>query len=74
MSSLHVELVSNSPSGCKVCSFIRSLPSREAVEWVRELGLTVSEVGNSAIVKALQKRGIVLNEASVRRHRTNHAS
>ena len=71
MTSLSEELAPS--SGCRVCSFLAALPAREAAEWRGELGKPVNQVGNTSVVRALAKRGVILNEASVRRHRVNHA-
>ena len=70
---LHAELVAGTASGCKLCRFLATLPPAEAADWRAELALPVAIVGNSAIAHALGWRGVFVTEASVRRHRANHA-
>ena len=70
MSSLHDEL-SVGPA-CKVCAYLSTLTPEKAHEWSAELALPVSEVGNAAVVAALTRRGVIVTETSVRRHRTRH--
>jgi hypothetical protein len=57
---------------CKVCSFLGKLLPTEAVEWRAALK-RLPRVANTAVVRALAKRGVTLSEASVRRHRARHA-
>ena len=66
------ELEQSTASGCRLCLYLDSLEDRE--EWDSALAQPVTKVGNTAVVKALRKRGVVLTEASVRRHRVNHAT
>ena len=70
--SLHDELTA-SPGKCKVCTFLETLHDLDRAEWDRELALPVTRVHNAAVVSALRRRGVVLEESSVRRHRANHA-
>lgn len=72
MSSLSEELASGSAPACKVCAYIESLAFSEQKEWHDELSKPVSAVGNTAVVNALHRRGVILTEVSVRRHRTRH--
>jgi len=69
VSDLHSELVA--PIGCKVCAYICTLNPEAALEWVREL--LDPAVGNMAVTRALQRRGVSITEGSVRRHRSNHS-
>jgi hypothetical protein len=68
--SLHDELVS-APT-CKLCAFLDSLTPSEAVEWQAELAMSVSVIGHTAVLNALRRRGTIVTEAAVRRHRSNH--
>ena len=68
MSDLHSELVT--PIGCKVCAYLGNLAPSEADEWKREM--RDPAVGNVAVQRALNRRGVAITEASVRRHRSNH--
>jgi hypothetical protein len=70
--SLHDELIGLNDHSCKVCVFLSQLSPDLEEEWVRELALPVKEIGNTAIVRALARRGIQIDETSVRRHRRNH--
>jgi hypothetical protein len=70
--SLHDELAEQRPSACKICTYLDTLPFGEADEWERELSLPVSEIGNMSVVSALRRRGVLVEETSVRRHRRNH--
>jgi hypothetical protein len=72
MSALHDELTAGASSACKLCAFLDQHPAT-AWEWRLELANPVSIVGNTAVVKALRSRGVDIGEASVRRHRENHA-
>lgn len=73
MPSLHAELAAGS-SGCKVCGYLNSLTPAEKAEWRAELALSVKVVPHLTVERALLKRGIEVSEASVRRHRRNHAT
>ena len=68
--NLYTELVRTSP--CKLCAYINSRPPEEWTEW--EDTLALKEVSSTKVVKYLQVRGVTLDEASVRRHRENHAA
>lgn len=72
MSGLHSELAAGSAPGCKVCAFIDGLTPSEQAEWNVELALPIKVVGNLAVERALKRRGVIVTEASVRRHRRNH--
>ena len=67
--SLYDELVRTSP--CKLCDYIDSRPVAEQKDWAESLARP--EVSSTKVVKYLQVRGFTLDEASVRRHRLNHA-
>ena len=71
MSSLHDELAASVP--CKVCDYLYGLLPQERDAWVAELALPVTKVGNTAVVRALARRGVTVTETSVRRHRAKHA-
>lgn len=74
---LHEELTADSPtSGCKVCTFLANMDTdvEGLKEWDTELALPVTIISHKAVVKALQKRGVEVTEASVRRHRSNHVA
>lgn len=71
--TLHSELAAG-PTGCKVCTYVAGLPAGQAAEWQAELKLPVKVIGNTSVVLALKRRGIHIEEASVRRHRTNHVA
>jgi hypothetical protein len=73
MPSLHDELVGDSKRGaCKVCSFLATLSEPERAEWEREIALPTTTISHAAIVVALKRRRVSIEEASVRRHRSNH--
>jgi len=72
LGDLHGELTSGSAPACKVCAYMCTLAPSEAAEWNTELSLPVGVVSNAVVVRALARRGVDLQEASVRRHRTNH--
>jgi hypothetical protein len=72
--TLHDELTQPGRGACRICVFLSTLPAVVAMEWGAELSLPVTEVGNSAVVAALFRRGVVIDETSVRRHRRNHAT
>jgi hypothetical protein len=72
---LHDELVAESKGGaCKVCTFLARLDPATRSEWENELALPVETITHAAIVVALKRRSIPIEEASVRRHRKNHVS
>ena len=73
MSGLHEELTGDSAPACKLCVFVAALDAFSRSEWQRELALPVTVIANVAVVNALKRRGTELTEASVRRHRANHA-
>lgn len=70
--TLHSELTAGTPVGCLLCAYLSGLAPSEQEDWQRELALPVTEVGNTAVVAVLAKRGVDLTEASVRRHRKAH--
>ena len=73
MTSLHAELAGNTPAtSCILCAYLASLSTAEAAEWSAELALPIAEVGHIAVVTVLRRRGVTVDEASVRRHRKNH--
>lgn len=72
MPSLFEELASGSAPACKVCAYLSNLAPSEQMEWHAELSKSVSQVGNTAVVTALARRGVRLTEVSVRRHRSRH--
>lgn len=75
MGALHEELAGETKKGaCKLCTFLFSLPPASRAEWERELAQPIEEVGNSAVVVAMKRRGVGIEEASVRRHRRNHVA
>ena len=74
MASLHDELVRESKGGaCKVCTFLSRLDPATRAEWEREIALPVETISHAAIVVAMKRRNVSIEEASVRRHRRNHA-
>lgn len=72
--SLHDELTADTLAPCKVCAFLSTLTPREASEWDGELARPVKEVGNTAVTRALARRGVGVTETSVRRHRAKHGT
>ena len=70
--SLHEELASGSLPACLLCRYMTTLAPSEQTEWTVELREPVTVVGNTAVVKALKRRGVDISEAAVRRHRSNH--
>jgi hypothetical protein len=74
MTTLHDELADGSPAACKLCAFLQSRHPEDAEEWARELALPTTMVGNTSVVLALKRRGVSIEEASVRRHRRNHVA
>ena len=70
--SLLDELAAPSSVPCKLCTFIQSRPEAEQAEWHTELSKPVTAVGNTAVVRALRRRLVELDEHSVRRHRERH--
>lgn len=73
MPSLHEELVGESVGGaCKVCTFLSRLDPLTRSEWEQEIALPVTTISHAAIVVAMKRRGLSIEEASVRRHRRNH--
>ena len=68
----HDELTGPPKGGCRICAYLRTLPIVVSMEWEAELALPVTEVGNSKVVEALFRRGVDIDETSVRRHRRNH--
>jgi len=75
MPRLHDELVGDTKGGaCKLCTYLHSLPPTERAEWIAEIKLPKEAVSHTAIMVALKRRGISIEEASVRRHRANHVA
>jgi hypothetical protein len=73
MASLHDELLGESKGGaCKVCTFLARLDPASRAEWQREIAMPITDITHTAIVVALKRRNISIEEASVRRHRANH--
>ena len=73
MTALHDELADGTQATCKLCAFLSTLDSdKNRTEWTRELALPVAVIGNISVVLALKRRGVSIEEASVRRHRKNH--
>lgn len=56
--------------GCKLCTYIVRMPDNEA-EAVEDA--LASDVQHVKIAAILTKNGYPITEASVRRHRSNHA-
>jgi hypothetical protein len=73
MPSLHEELVGERGRACKVCTFLSRLDPVTRSEWESEIALPITEISHAAIVVALRRRGLSIEEASVRRHRRNHS-
>jgi hypothetical protein len=71
--TLHDELTKPVRGACRICVFLSTLPTVVRAEWEMELAYPVTDVGNSAVVAALFRRGITIDETSVRRHRRNHS-
>jgi hypothetical protein len=59
-------------NGCKICTYLESVAPPYAAEWDAALAKPVDVVGNTAIQTALRRRGVIVEETSVRRHRRNH--
>ena len=59
---------------CKVCAYLTTLSPAERTEWQQELALPVSIVGHTVVLNALKRRGLDIEDPSVRRHRRNHGS
>jgi len=75
LSTLHEELVArHALTTCKLCMYLRTLSAQEHDEWQVELRWPNEVVSNTSVVRALERRGLHLDEASVRRHRSNHVS
>lgn len=77
MPSLHDELIAEKGGACKVCTYLSRLPSAEAAEWETEIARRTPkgyDIPNTAIVVALRRRKVSIEEASVRRHRLNHVA
>lgn len=74
MVSLHSELTSPALNACKLCVYFGTLAPETAEEWAAELAQPVSVVGNTAVVNALQRRGVLVSESAVRRHRARHVT
>ena len=70
--TLHDELHGLPKGACRICQYLQTLTVIQRAEWEMELAHPVTEVGNSKVVDALFRRGIAIDEASVRRHRRNH--
>lgn len=73
MSGLSEELAAGSVFPCKLCAFLDAQPPATFNEWIDELKKPVTVIANVAVVRALKRRGVAITEASVRRHRANHA-
>jgi hypothetical protein len=74
--SLHQQLLSKTHTPCKLCAFLRRLDASSARQWRAELARPIrgrGAISHMAVVDALRDRGIEVDEASVRRHRRNHA-
>lgn len=75
MPSLHEELVGESKGGaCKVCTFLSRLDPVTRAEWEVEIARPMDEISHTAILVAMKRRAISIEEASVRRHRSNHVT
>lgn len=81
MPSLHDELLGETRAGaCKLCTFLAQQDPATRAEWQRELALPAiatagqDNVAHAAIVVALKRRNVSIEEASVRRHRSNHVA
>lgn len=70
--SLQDELEAASGPSCKLCAYLGTLASDQRAEWAAQLSRPVVEVGNTAVVSALHRRGVTITEVSVRRHRSRH--
>lgn len=68
--SLHDELATSPP--CKLCQFLSDIAPSERAAWEVELAQPVTVVGNTKVVRALARRGTLVTETSVRRHRAKH--
>lgn len=71
--SIRDELVAGTATGCKLCAFISVQDEDAQGEWRAALALPVKVVGNLSVVRALARRGLAIDEASVRRHRRHDA-
>jgi len=75
MTTLHDELVGESRGGaCKVCTFLSHLDPVSRAEWEQEIARPTETITHTALVVALRRRNVMLEEASVRRHRKNHVT
>jgi hypothetical protein len=79
MPSLHDELIAEKGGACKVCTYLSRLDPIEAAEWEVEIARpnpkgTGYDIPNTALVVALRRRKVNIEEASVRRHRLNHVA
>jgi hypothetical protein len=73
MPNLHDELLGETRSGaCKLCVYLSRLDPVVRGEWQAEIALPKETVSHTAIMVALKRRGVSIEEASVRRHRSNH--
>lgn len=70
--SLAEELQAGTSSACKLCSYLTTLTTAEAGDWQEQLRRPVNQIGHTAVVTALKRRGVDLTEVSVRRHRSRH--
>ena len=72
MSILEELMTTPKPKGCKICAYLESIDPGTAAEWDVALAKPVTLVGNTSVQMALRKRGVIVEETSVRRHRRNH--
>lgn len=76
-SPLRAELVGSLKTTCKLCAFLGGLPTDGpdgSTEWQAHLSLPPEVVAHARVVGALKRRGVHLDEASVRRHRAHHVN
>lgn len=72
--SITKELQAPGKNPCKLCTFMLTLDEADRKELADNLALPVTVVGNKAVVAFMGRRGITLDETSVRRHRSNHGN
>lgn len=70
MPSIHEELRAlTSPRKCALCTFLDGLDPFTAEAWRHELAAPYTEIGHTAVVRALASRNVAISEKTVRRHR-----
>lgn len=70
--TIQSELTAKRTSECILCRYISG--NRSGKTWQSYLDAPVEVVSHANVVRAMAERGVVITEASVRRHRKNHAT